>query len=130
MFLFIICPAIRKGSDVNCVKLWTFFCKFYLLSIKSSYAAPFSLLKLLQSWFHPSASSVFDPVKFKARFLFCDCLSLLFINTPLSILLRFSSSKFLPSLSSSQSHCVHLKVLQVGRFLLPLSLLKYFLFQI
>ena len=129
MFLFIICPAIGKGSDVNCVKLWTFFCKFYLLSIKSSYAAPFSLLKLLQSWFHPSASSVFDPVKFKARFLFCDCLSLLFIDTPLSLLQCFSSSKFSPSLSSWPKTLRAFEVLQVGRFLLPLSLLKYFLSQ-
>ena len=122
-------PCHKKGIWYKLLQALDIFCKFYVLSIKFNYAAPFSLLKLLQSWFHPSASSVFDPVKFKARFLFCDCLSLLFINTPLSILLRFSSSKFLPSLSSSQSHCVHLKVLQVGRFFMPLSLLKYFLFQ-
>ena len=65
----------------------------------------FILLKLLQSWFHLSVSSfeplatfcflslrlfnissirprdVLDPVKCKARFLFCDCLSLLSIDT-------------------------------------------------
>ena len=59
MFLFTICPAIRKGSDRNnCIKLWTLFCKFYVLLIKFNRAAPFFLLKLLQSWFHPSASSV------------------------------------------------------------------------
>ena len=72
----------------------------------------------------------FDPVKFKMRFLFCDCLSLLFIDTPpLSLLQCFSLPKFSPSLSSSQNHCGHLKVLQVGRFLPPLSFLKYFLSQ-
>ena len=42
----------------------------------------------------------FDPVKCKVRFLFCDCLSLLFIDTSLSLLQCFPSLKFSPSLSS------------------------------
>ena len=36
----------------------------------------------------------FDPVKFKMRFLFCDCLSLLFIDTPHSV---FCSVSHCPS---------------------------------
>ena len=47
---------IRNEFDINYVKLWTFFCRFYMLSIKFNYAASFSVLKL-QSWFHPSAGS-------------------------------------------------------------------------
>ena len=101
MFLFIICLAIRKGSDINCVKLWTFFCKFYVLSTKFNYAAPFSLFhRPSVSSFDPLATfllvffvclwlfnissicprDVFDSVKCKARFLFFDCLSLLLID--------------------------------------------------
>ena len=93
-FCFSFTLTIRNGFDINCIRLWTFFCKFYMLSIKFNYAAPFSLLKLLQIWFHLSASlfdpfvsflclrlfnisytcprHAFDPVKCKARFLFCD----------------------------------------------------------
>ena len=122
-----------------------------MLPIKFNYATPFFLLKPLQSWFHPLESS-FDPlgtfllvlcafacltflpfvhdtflIKWKARFLFCDCLSLLFVDTPLSVLQCFSSSSFHPHYRHGQSHCVHLKVIQVGGFLLLLSLLKYFL---
>ena len=118
-------PPIRNEFDINYVKLWTFFCRFYMLSIKFNYAASFSVLKL-QSWFHPSAGSfdlwatfllvflclrlfhisficpqeVFDPVKCKARFLFGDCIWLLFIDTPLSVLQCFLSLKFSPSLLS------------------------------
>ena len=94
--MFIICPTIRNGFDINYVRLKTFLCKFYMLSIKFNYVPPFSLLKLLHSWFHPPVSLfdpfvsflclrlfnisstcpryVFDPVKCKARFLFCDAL--------------------------------------------------------
>ena len=49
--------------------LFFFFCKFYMLSVKFNYAAPFSLLKLFQSWFHPSARS-FDLL---ATFLLVFC---------------------------------------------------------
>ena len=49
--------------------LFFFFCKFYMLSVKFNYAAPFSLLKLFQSWFHPSARS-FDLL---ATFLLVLC---------------------------------------------------------
>ena len=49
--------------------IFFFFCKFYMLSVKFNYAAPFSLLKLFQSWFHPSARS-FDLL---ATFLLVFC---------------------------------------------------------
>ena len=55
-------------SDI-CEKHLFLFCKFYLLSVKFNYAAPFSLLKLFQSWFHPSARS-FDLL---ATFLLVFC---------------------------------------------------------
>ena len=42
---------------IVCIKLWAFFGKFYMLSIKFKYAAPFSLLKFFQSCFHPLARS-------------------------------------------------------------------------
>ena len=97
---------IRNEFDINYVKRWTFFCKFYILSIKFNYAASFSQLKL-QSWFHPSAGSfdlwatfllvflclrlfhisficpqeVFDPVKCKARFLFDDFVAVYWYHT-------------------------------------------------
>ena len=56
---FIIRPTIWNEFDIVCIKLWAFFFsfKFYMLSVKFNYAAPFSLLKLFQSWFHPSARS-------------------------------------------------------------------------
>ena len=44
--------------------------------------------------------NVFDSAKCKARFLFFDCLSLLFIDTSFIVLQCFSSSKFSPLLSS------------------------------
>ena len=103
-------PYHKNYTWYTYFKLWIFFRKFCMLSIKFNYAAPFFLLRLVQSCFHSSASSfdifsissrdVFDPVKCKALFLFCDCLSLSFIDTSLSILQCFSSSKFL--LSSSR----------------------------
>ena len=68
MFI-IVHPTIRIGFDIVCVKLWSYFCKFGMLSIKFNYAAPFSLLKLVQSSFYPSASS-FDPL---ATFLVVFC---------------------------------------------------------
>ena len=66
---FIIRPTIWNKFDIVCIKLWAFFCKFYMLSIKFNYAAPFCLLKLFQSWFHPSARS-FDLL---ATFLLVFC---------------------------------------------------------
>ena len=92
-------PYHKNGFNLNFVRLWTFFLHailhaFYMQLIKFSYEARFSLLKLLQSCFHPSASLFdsfvsfscrrlfsissiclrhdFDYVKCKARFLFCD----------------------------------------------------------
>ena len=94
---FIIRPTIWNEFDIVCIKLWAFFFffKFYMLSVKFNYAAPFSLLKLFQSWFHPLVRSfdllgtfllvfclwlfnissicsqdVFDPVKCKAQGFF------------------------------------------------------------
>ena len=93
---------------------------FYMLSVKFNYAAPFSLLKLFQSWFHPSARSfdlletfllvfcafgylIFLPFvretflilwNAKKRGIFLWLLCLLFIDISLSVLQCFSSSKF------------------------------------
>ena len=69
---FIIRPSISNEFDIVCIKFWAFFFffyKFYMLSVKFNYAAPFSLLKLFQSWFHPSARS-FDLL---ATFLLVLC---------------------------------------------------------
>ena len=66
---FIICPTIWNEFDIVCIKLWALFCKFYMLSVKFNYAASFSLLKLFQSCFHPSARS-FDHL---ATFLLVFC---------------------------------------------------------
>ena len=152
---FIIRPTIWNEFDIVCIKLWAFFffCKFYMLSVKFNYAAPFSLLKLFQSWFHPSARS-FDLL---ATFLLVFCVFgyLTFLPFVLETFLILWNVKrgifcatafhccFLISHSMfcsvshrrsfylryrvEQSHCVPLKVLHVNGFLLPLSLLKYFL---
>ena len=126
---------------------------WYSLPVKFNYAAPFSLLKLFQSWFHPSARS-FDLL---ATFLLVFCvfgyltflpfvretflilwnvkrgifLRLLFIAVCWNLTQCFCSvshrRSFSPHYRHEQSHCVHLKVLQASGFLLPLSLLKYFL---
>ena len=107
------------------------------------------------SWFHPSGST-FDPLAtFLLVFLAFSFLTFLpFVHKTFLILWNvkdgfcFASPfqcsllipqsefccvsdrlSFYPHYRHDQSHCVHLKVLQVGRFLLPLSLLKYFLFQ-
>ena len=153
---FIIRPTIWNEFDIVCIKLsaFFFFCKFYMLSVKFNYAAPFSLLKLFQSWFHPSARSfdllatfllvflclrlfnissicsrdVFDPVKCKARDFFVaafHCCLLISHSVFYSVSHRRS---FYPHYCHEQSHCVHLKVLQVNSgFLLPLSLPSYFI---
>ena len=124
--MLIIFPTIRNGFDINCVKLWVFFCKFCMLSIKFNYTASSSILKLLESCFHPSARSfdfltsffvsclclrvfnilsicprdVFNPARNNVRFFFLRLLSLLSIDNPLSVLQCFWSSMFLPSLLS------------------------------
>ena len=128
--MFIIFSTTRNGFDILCVKLWTFFCKFYVLSIRPSCCSMFPIKtcsKLVPSIGVPVSiysRDAFDPLKCKTRFLFCDCLSLMFVDTPLSALQYFSSLTLLPLLSSWPRHCLHLKVFQVCRFLLPLSLLK------
>ena len=53
---FIIHPTIWNEFDIVYVKLGAFF--FHKLSVKFNYAAPFSLLDLIQSWFHLSARSL------------------------------------------------------------------------
>ena len=113
----------KNGFNLNFVRFWTFFCmQFYMQSIKFSYEAQFSLLKLLQSCFHPSGSlfdsfvsfsclrlfsissiclrHVFDSVKRKAQFLFFDVLHCHLLRIFYSVLQRFSSLKLLPSLLS------------------------------
>ena len=93
-----------------------------MLSIKFNYAAAFSLLKLLQSWFHPSATlfdpfvsfqclrlfnisstcprHVFDPVKFKARFLFSDAFHCCLLRIFCSVFQCFSSLRLSSALLS------------------------------
>ena len=75
---FIIRPTIWNEFDIVCIKLWAFFCKFYMLSIKFNYAAPFSLLKLFKSWFHPSSKIVWPFGNFFVSFL---CLRLFNISS-------------------------------------------------
>lgn len=149
-----ICPTKRNGFDVVCVKLWMPFFKFCILQIKFNYTAPFFLSKLVHSWCYLSASSC-DPFlqffdSFLCRRLFnisqfvCEtfltpwnlkcgcwfttnfhCCSLIRHSVFCSISHRQS---FLPHLRHNyQSYCFHLNFLQVGRFLLLLSLLKHFL---
>ena len=145
-----------------CVKLSEQFCeKYFILPIKFNYAAPFSPLKPVQSWFHTLAS-LFGPL---ATFLldfyaFVVCLTFLsFVREAFLILWHVKSGSCFatvfyccllipysvfwsvphcqsrhPHYCHDQSHCLHLKILQVGRFLLPLFLLplsplKYFLSQ-
>ena len=151
---FIIRPTMWNEFDIVCIKLWTFFfCKFYMLSVKFNYAAPFSLLKLFQSWLYPSARS-FDLL---ATFLWVFC-AFSYLTFP-----PFVSETFLIPWNVKRgifwrllfiavywylTHCfamflivevftlitvmskaiwVHLNVLQVSGLLLPLSLLEYFL---
>ena len=130
-----------------------FFCKFYMLSVKFNYAAPFSLLKLFQSWFHPSARSfdllttfllvfcvfgylTFLPFVLETFLILWNVKRGIFCATAFHCCFLISHSMFC-SVSHrrsfylryrvEQSHCVPLKVLHVNGFLLPLSLLKYFL---
>ena len=125
VFLFIICPTIRNEFDINCTKLWTFFAVLHainkvqlcysIFSIKTSsklvpsvdqlvwpfgnFFVTFLCLRLFKIS-SICSRDVIDPVKRKARFLFCDFLSLLFIDTLLSVLQCFSSSEFSTTLSS------------------------------
>ena len=119
-------------------------CKFYMLSIKFSYAAAFFSIKT-SSKLVPSVSELvwpflvtfvcflclrlfnissirprafLNPVKCKARFLFCDYLSLLFIDTTLSVL-HFDSWSFHPHYCHDQSHCAYLKVRSSGWLFSP-----------
>ena len=139
--------TIRNGFDINCIRLWTFFCKFYMLLIKFNYAAPFSLLKLLQIWFHPSASLFNTFVRFLClRFLtfltlvrdtllirwnvkrgFCFTMSFtaVYVNWWCFVVFWLSPS----SLSWLKPLCTF-ESASGWLFFLPLSLLKYFLSQI
>ena len=138
-----------------CIKL-DFFWKFCIILIKFCYAALLSLLKLVLSWLYPLAS-LFDPlfdtflldfyafgcVAFlpflsqtfwnlrneKSIAFFSDCLSLLIIGSPFGVWWCSSWSDFLPLYRHEQSHWLQLNVLQVGRLLLSLSFIKYFLSQ-
>lgn len=139
--MLIIFPTIRNGFDINCVKLWVFFCKFCMLSIKFNYTAPSSILKLLESCFHPSARSfdfltsffvsclclrvfnilsicprdVFNPARNNVRFFFCDCFHCCPLITH-SVFYSVSDRRcFYPHYCHGQSHCVHLQALQSCR---------------
>ena len=112
-------PYHMNEFDIACIKLWTFFCKFYMLSIKFNYAAPLCC--------SICSRDVFDPVKCKARGFFTTAFHCYLLISH-SVFYSVSHHRsFHPHYRHEQSHRVHSKVLQVGGFLLPLSLLKYFL---
>ena len=116
----------KNGFDINCVKPWTFFCKFYVInkvqlrcsifSIKTSSKLVPSAGELVWGNFLVFCASCFlaflpflremslDSVKFKARLLFCDCLSLLFIDTPLSVRSVSQRQSFHPHYRHDQSY--------------------------
>ena len=153
---FIIRPTIWNEFDIVCIKLWAFFFFLQILHAISKVQLCCSIFsiktfsKLVPSFgevvwpfgnffvsflclrlFNISSicsRDVFDLVKCKARDFFCDCLSLLFIDISLSVFFSVSHRRsFYPRYRLEQSHCVPSKVLHVSGFLLPLSLLKYFL---
>ena len=123
---FIIRPTIWNEFDIVCIKLWAFFCKFYMLSVNINYAAPFSTLKLFQRWFHPSAGSfdllatfllvflclwlfnisficsrdVFDPVKCKARDFFATAFHCCLLMSHSVFCSAYRHYRHYPSLSS------------------------------
>ena len=77
---------------------------------------------------------IFDSVKWKRRdFFLCNSFAFAFgfhccLLTSHSVFCSVSQRrKFYPHYRHEQSHCAHLKVLQVNGFLLPSLLLKYFL---
>ena len=152
---FIIRPTIWNEFDIVCIKLWAFFFFLQILhaiskvqlccSIFSAKAfsklvpslgevvwpfgnffVSFLCLRLFNissicSW------DVFDPVKCKADFFATAFHCCLLISHSLFCDVSHLRS-FYPHYRHEQSHCVHLKVLQVNSgFLLPLSLLKYFI---
>ena len=147
---FIIHPTIWNEFDIVYVKLGAFFfsqaiskvqlcCSIFstrpyskLVPSFSEVAWPFGnfFVSLLCLWLFniPSICSrdVFHPMKWKARdFLgaVLHCTLLIFHSVFCSV----SHRSFYPHYRHEQSHCMHLKVLQVSGFLLPLSLLKNFL---
>ena len=150
---FIIRPTKWHEFDIVSIKLWGFFLQILhainkvqlccsIFSIKTfsklvpsfgevvwpfgNFFVSFMCLRLFNissicSW------DVFDPVKCKARDFFATafrCCLLISHSVFCSVSHRWS---FYHHYCQEQSHCVHLKVLQFGGFLLLLSLLKYFL---
>lgn len=98
--------------------------------VVSSFVYTFSVSFLHLRLFKTSSNclpDVFDPVKWK-KLGFCfattfQCCLLAPNSVLCSVSYRLS---FRPQYRHYQSHCLHLNVFQVGRFLLPLSFLKYF----
>ena len=117
--MFIIYPTIRNGFDINCD---IFLQILHAINKVQLYCSIFSILKLLQSCFHPSANlfdpfvsflcrrlfnisstcprHVCDPVKCKVRFLFCDAFHCCLLGMFYSVLQCLSSLKFSFSLFS------------------------------
>ena len=92
--IFIIYPTIKNEFDINCFSLWTFFCKFNILSIKFNYAFSFSLLKLYQSWLHPPVSSYDSLTTNLLDFCAFGCLMfLIFVREAFLILLPLNTFK-------------------------------------
>ena len=150
---FIIHPSIWNEFDIVCINLWAFFLQIlhaisnvqlccYIFSTKKfsklvlsfgevvwpfdNFFVSFLCLRL----FNISSIclwDVFDLVKRKARDFFATafhCCLLISHSLFCNVSHRWS---FYPHHRHEQSHSVYLKVLQVSGFLLPLSLLKYFL---
>ena len=112
--MFIVCSTKRNGFHINWVKLWTFFWKFYMVSIKFKYAAPFSQLKLLQSSFLRQALLTFWQLFFILWYVRCDfCFANAFLccfSTPHSVFPSVSHRRsFHPYYRHDQSHWVRLK---------------------
>ena len=148
---FIIRPTIWNEFDIVCIKLWAFFllqilhaiskvqlcCSIFSIKTFSKLVPSFSEVVwpfgnffvsfLCLRLFNISSicsRDVFDPVKCKARDFFATafhCCLLKYHSVFCSVSHRRS---FFPHYRHKQSHCVHLKVLRVSGFLLPLSLLK------
>ena len=150
---FIIHPSIWNEFDIVCIKLWAFFLQIlhaisnvqlccYIFSTKTfsklvpsfgevvwpfdNFFVSFLCLRL----FNISSicsRDVFDPVKSKAQDFFATAFRCCLLISHSMFCGISHRQSFYPRYRHEQSHCMHLKVLQVSGFLLPLSLLKYFL---
>ena len=151
---FIIRPTIWNKFDIVSIKLWAFYflqilhainevqlcCSIFSIKTFSKLVPPFGeviwpfgnffvsfLCLRLFNIFSICSRDVFATVKCKARdFLATAFHCCLLISHSVFCSVSHRRSFYL-HYRHEQSHCVHLKFLQVSGFLLPLSLLKYFL---